>query len=68
MLSKIFGRLRCQFGHHSRSRKHARLDGQFYVSRCTYCGITMRQIGSGEWQVDTGQPYEKNSGRFLDMD
>lgn len=52
VLKKILGRIRCLFGRHARSKRRARLDGDTYVSVCTYCGVRMRQRGNKDWIVE----------------
>lgn len=52
MLKTIAGRMGCLFGMHRRARRWAKLEGQTYVSKCSYCGVRMRQIGNKAWVVD----------------
>jgi hypothetical protein len=43
--------LRCLFGFHHRSRRHALDYGHRLVSKCARCGIPMEKDGQGRWVV-----------------
>ena len=43
--------IRCLFGVHRRSRRHAHEEGPLFVSQCAGCGIPMEKTQSGRWIV-----------------
>ena len=49
---RIVGRVRCLFGRHMRAKRHAKLVDGVYFSRCSYCGVKMRQRGNKDWVVE----------------
>jgi len=50
----IVRRIGCLFGRHQRAKRHAKLVDGVYFSRCSYCGVRMRQRGNKDWVVDQG--------------
>lgn len=50
----IVKRIGCLFGRHQRAKRYAKLVDGIYVSRCSYCGVKMRQRGNKDWVVDSG--------------
>lgn len=52
-------RIRCLFGFHRRSRRHAHEEGPRFVSICSGCGVAMEKTQSGRWIVrDKSEPNE----------
>ncbi len=52
---KILKRILCLFGRHERSKRWAKVVDDTYFSRCSFCGVRMRQRGNKDWVVDRGQ-------------
>jgi hypothetical protein len=50
----MFGRVRCLFLKHERSKREAKWDGTAYVSVCMHCGVRMFRTRDAKrsWQVD----------------
>lgn len=44
-------KLKCALGQHERSGRQARRDGATIVSVCKHCGVPMRRIAKGKWEV-----------------
>jgi len=51
--------IRCLFGFHHRSRRHARDNGHGIVSKCKRCGIPMEKDRSGQWVVDKAKAAQE---------
>ena len=52
----MFGRIKCLFGKHHRSRGRAhRVPGEArFVSNCVHCGVPMERLAKSEWRAVKG--------------
>ena len=53
--------IRCLFGFHHRSRRHAHDNGHGLVSKCERCGIPMEKDRNGQWVVDKAEKADAES-------